>query len=241
MAFWIALLAGATLAEGAMAQDADFLFKRPAVTLGVRVGYAVPRAESEIFDFSRQELTLDKSDFNAPYVGGELSVRVTERLDAALNIGVDTKNTRSEFREFVDTDNLPIEQDTRFTRVPVTLGVKAYLLERGRRISRLAWIPRKWAPYIGAGAGFVWYRFEQRGDFVDFDTLEVFFDEFSSDGASPLAYLAAGTDFSVGPRWLVSGEARYSWASAGMDRDFVGFDNIDLNGFRATLGISVRL
>jgi hypothetical protein len=38
----------------------------------------------------------------------------------------------------------------------------------------------------------------------------------------------------------VNGEARYSWASAEMGRDFVGFDNIDLTGFKVMLGFSVR-
>jgi len=239
-AFGAALLAGVVLAEGATAQEADFLFKRPTVTVGMRLGYAIPRAGSEVFDFTREQLTVDKGDFNGLSAAGEVTVRAIDRLDAALNLGVEWSNTRSEFRDWVDDNDLPIEQNTRFTRVPVTVGVKAYLLERGRRISELAWIPNKWAPYLGAGAGIVWYRFEQIGDFVDFDTLEIFFDEFVSRGSSPVAYLAGGLDFSLGPRWLVNGEARYSWASAKMGRDFVGFDNIDLAGFRAMLGFSVR-
>lgn len=241
LAFGAALLAGVVLAEGATAQGTDFLFKRPTVTVGVRLGYAFPRAGSEVFDFTREQLTVDKRDFNGLSAAGEVTVRATDRLDAALNLGVEWSNTRSEFRDWVDDNDLPIEQDTRFTRVPVTLGVKVYLLERGRRISQLAWVPKKWAPYLGAGAGIVWYRFEQIGDFVDFDTLEIFFDDFESRGSSPVAYLAGGLDFSLGPRWLVNGEARYSWASAEMGRDFVGFDKIDLTGFKAMLGFSVRL
>ncbi|MFV1985971.1 MAG: hypothetical protein ACC682_01710 [Gemmatimonadota bacterium] len=235
-----ALLAGVVLTGAVAAQAPDFLFKRPTVTLGVKVGYAVPRANSEIFDFTREQLTVDKSDFNAWSLAGELGVRATDRIDVALGVGGEWSSTRSEFREFVGTDDLPIEQDTRLTRVPVTLGVKAYLLGRGRRISELAWIPSKWAPYVGGGGGFAWYRFQQVGEFVDFDTLDIFFDDFESMGVAPLAYLTAGMDFSLGPRWFLNGETRYSWASAGMDRDFVDFDDIDLAGFRGTVGMSVR-
>ena len=235
-----ALLVELALAGDAAAQGTDFLFKRPTATLGVRLGYALPRAGSEIFDFTREELTVDKSDFNALSFGGELGIRAIERIDVALNLGYEKSDTRSEFRDFVDNDDLPIEQNTRFTRIPLTLGVKAYPWERGRRISRLAWIPKRWAPYVGAGAGVVWYRFEQIGDFVDFETLEVFNSELESQGSSPLAYLSTGVDVSLGPRWLVTGEARYVWASAQMDRDFVGFDNIDLAGLRMTAGFSVR-
>ncbi len=238
------LFVGPGLTEDAAAQGSGFAFKRPTATLGVRLGYALPRAGSEIFDFTREQLTIDKSDFNALSFGGELGIRAIERLDVALNLGYEKSDARSEFRDWVDSDDLPIEQNTRFTRIPFTLGVKAYPLERGRRISSLAWIPKRWAPYFGAGAGVVWYRFEQVGDFVDFETLEVFFSEFESRGSSPLAYLSAGVDVSLGPHWLVTGETRYAWASTWasteMDRDFVGFDNIDLAGLRMTAGFSVR-
>lgn len=230
---------GSALVQGAVAQD--FLFKQPSVTLGIRMGYAFPSANSEIFDFTREQLTVDKSDFNAFAFGGELSVRVSNRFDVAASLGVSRSETRSEFRDWVDNDNLPIEQSTRFLRVPLTIGIKAYLADRGRRISSLAWIPSKWAPYVGVGGGYMWYQFEQVGDFVDFETLDIFFDDFESRDGSPMAYLAAGLDYSLGSRWLVTGEARYSWASAGMGTDFVDFDDIDLNGFRAVVGFSVRL
>jgi len=224
----------------AQSQGDGFLFKQPNVTLGLRFGYAVPRAGSEVFDLTREQLTVDKSDFNALSFSGEVAVRATGRLDVALNMGYEKSSTRSEFRDWVDQDDLPIEQTTAFSRVPLTLGAKAYLLERGRRISRFAWIPRKVAPWVGAGGGVVWYEFEQTGDFVDFDTEEIFFENFRSAGASPAGYLAAGVDLSLSPRWVVTTEARYTLAKAEMDRDFVGFDDIDLAGLRAGVGIAVR-
>jgi len=234
------VLVSATAAPAA-AQDADFLFRRPSITAGVRVGYAIPRAGSEIFDFTREQLTVDRSDFNAFAVGGEIAFRTMDRFDVAVGLGFERSSTRSEFREWEGTDGLPIEQDTRFQRVPLTVGVKAYPLERGRRISRFAWIPRRWSPYVAAGGGVMWYRFEQIGEFVDFETLDIFRDDFESKGAAPLGYAGAGVDLALGRRWLVNGEARYSWASAGMDRDFVGFDNIDLSGLRVLVGFSVQL
>jgi hypothetical protein len=234
------LLGGFALPGTVAAQGPGFAFKRPGASVGVRVGYALPRAGSEIFDFTREQLTVGKSDFNALYIGGELGIRVIEHLDVALSLGYENSDTRSEFRDWVDDQDLPIEQNTRFTRVPLTVGVKAYPWERGRRISRFAWIPKRLAPFVGAGGGIVWYRFDQIGDFVDFETLDVFSTEFESKGSSPLAYLSAGIDISVGSRWLATGEARYAWASAEMDRDFVDFDNIDLAGFRMTAGFSVR-
>ncbi|MBI4520767.1 MAG: outer membrane beta-barrel protein [Gemmatimonadetes bacterium] len=226
---------------GALAQGGDgYLFRRPTVQLLVRGGYALPRAESEIFAFTRQRLTVDKRDFYAGAIGGELDVRLSERVDLALGIGYAQSTARSEFRDWVDQDGLPIKQKTILSRLPVTAGMKVYLSDRGRRISRFAWVPYKWAPYVGAGAGWVHYRFEQDGDFIDFETLDVFSDIFTSSGTTPTAHVFAGLDMALGAQFVLSGEARYAWASTHMNGDFDGFDAIDLAGMQATIGIGVR-
>lgn len=221
--------------------DADFLFERPAVHLDILGGYALPSAESQIFDFTRERLTVEDSDLRSVAAAGALGWRVTERLDLALEVGYSRAETTSEFRDFVDPDGRPIEQTTRFTRVPVTVTVRAYLWERGRSVGRFAWVPRTWSPYVGAGGGWMGYDFSQEGEFVDFQTLEIFDGRFHSDGGTGTAHVLAGTEVSLAPRFAVTGEARYSWASAGMSREFQGFDEIDLSGFQATLGLTIRL
>lgn len=239
MAAVLAVIGGAWAAEALAAQD--FLFRRPSITLGARIGYAIPRADSEIFDFTREELTVEKGDFNAVALGADLGIRLSDRIDLALGLGYENSQIDSESREFIGTDDLPILQTTDFRRVPFTVGLKAYLTERGRRISDLAWIPGKFAPFVGGGVGFMWYEFEQEGEFVDYETLDIFYDYFSSGAGSALAYVTAGFDYSLGLRWILTAEARYSWASADMGGSFIGFDSIDLNGLRAAFGFSVRL
>ena len=231
------LLFGATPAA---AQD-GFLFKRPVLTVGVHAGFAAPRTESQIWDFTSDQLTVDGSDFRSVPVRFELDGRLSERLDLGIDLGFNHAETRSEFREWVDQDDLPIEQTTTLERSSLSATAKFYLLPRGRQVSRFAWIPNDWAPYLGGGAGVMWYSFEQEGDFVDFQTLDIFFDHFESDGTTPVFHVRGGIDVSLGPRWLLTGDARYEWASAEMSRDFVDFDEIDLAGFQATLGIAVRL
>jgi hypothetical protein len=140
----------------------------------------------------------------------------------------------------VGTDDLPIEQTTRFARTPVTLGVKGYLKERGRAVSRFAWVPRGWSPYLSAGGGLVIYEFTQEGEFVDYETLDIFRTTFESAGVAPAAYAGAGVEFTLGTRILATADARYLWARADMDRDFVDFDRIDLSGLRLALGLAVR-
>jgi hypothetical protein len=240
----LALTAAASLAfagqAAAQGQGDGFLFKQPTITLGVKGGYAVAGTGSEVFDLTFNELTVDKSDFNAFTLSGELAVRATERLDIAIGVGWERSEANSEYIDFVDQDEFPIQQTTNFTRVPATAGLKFYLTDRGRRISRLAWIPNKIAPYVAGGGGLIWYEFQQVGDFVDFDTFEVFFDDFVSSGTAAMGYLGGGVDVSIGPRWLITAEGRYRFANAEMDEGFIGFDPIDLNGLTASAGVSFR-
>lgn len=236
------LLALLLAAAPAAAQESDgFLFGRPHVTLGVYGGYALPGTGSQIFDFTRERLTVEETDFRSAAFGGWAGVRVSERLDVTLDLAHAGSETPSEFRDWVDQDDRPIRQTTSFSRTTATLNVKAYAWDRGRAIGQYVWIPRGVSPYVGAGGGFVWYEFRQEGSFVDFQTLDIFRDEFASEGRATTWHLFGGVDVSVSPRLAVTAEVRHGWASAEMDEDFVGFDPIDLSGFQGTLGLSVRL
>ena len=218
----------------------DFLFKTPRVSLGVQAGYGLALASSEVFDFTRDQLTVGQRDFDSPVWGFNMGFRIAPRMDITIGFLQASSSIPSEFRDWVDNQDLPIEQVTEFVRTPVTLGIRGYLSDRGRSIGRFAWIPDQLSPYVGVAAGWVWYRFEQDGDFVDFDTYDVFSDHFTQEGRAPTVHVFGGTEWSLSPTFFLSAEARYSWAKADMAGDFVGFDAIDLSGLQATAGLSLR-
>ena len=238
------LLAGALVAaRPAAAQRGSgdgFLFRAPVATLTVRGGFDRATAGGDLFSFVTDQLTLGRGDFSAPSLGGDLSIHVTPRTDLALGASYANADARSEFRDFVDNNDLPIEQRTTFRRIPVTATLKHYLAPRGRSIGRFAWVPARYAPYVGVGGGAMWSRFEQEGDFIDFQTNDVFYDKLSSSRWTPTAHGVAGIDYSLSPRFAVTGEGRYTWARADMSNEFSGFDPIDLSGISATVGLSVR-
>ena len=217
-----------------------FLFRPPTGTIAVRGGFDLARAGSDVFTFVTNELTVNRRDFSSPSIVFDVAYRVSPRFDALFSVGTTRSSTQSEFRHWLDNNNLPIQQTTAFQRVPLTASLKMYLGDPGRSIGRFAWIPKRYAPYVGAGGGVTWYRLRQEGDFIDFDTLNVFPDTFDSDGWAPTALAFAGTDVSLAARFAVSIEGRYQWAHAGLSRDFSGFDRIDLSGFSLTTGITIR-
>jgi hypothetical protein len=234
-----ALTPGHSAAQGA-GGGRGFLFGEPHATLNLRLGYSHANAGSDLFDFTTEQLTLDRGDFSSVSFETDFAVRVASRTRLVLSFAVAGIDKRSEFRDFVDNEDLPIEQNTEFFRVPLTIGVRQYLTSPGRSIGRYAWIPARVAPYVGAGAGVMYYQFHQTGDFIDFETMEVFTSQYESSSWTGTANVVAGLDFSLSSRLALTTEGRYTFARATLSRDFSGFERIDLSGFALTGGLSVR-
>jgi hypothetical protein len=230
------------LPGAAIAQDAGhgFLFGAPIGAFTFHAGWAAARARSDLFAFTTDQLTLDRGDFSSPSIGMDIAINASRRTQIVLSGELSGVDRHSEFRKYIDNNDQPIEQSTTFSRLPVTLSVKQYLTSTGRSIGKLAWIPTRAAAYVGAGAGMEYYQFNQEGDFVDFETLNVFHDTFSSDGWAPIAHALAGFDYTLSPHLAITTEARYVWSRGSLTHDFSGFTPIDLSGFGTTLGLTVR-
>ncbi|MGH9387938.1 MAG: hypothetical protein ACRD2N_27075 [Vicinamibacterales bacterium] len=217
----------------------DFFLGRPRASLGFRGNWFLASAKSDIYDFVTEHLTLQRSSFNTPTIGGELSVNVSPRIDVVAGFEFGKSTTPSEYRKFIDNKGLPIEQQTSLEQTDVTASVRYSLIPKGRSISRLAWIPRTVTPYVGAGAGLMRYELLQTGDFVDFQTNRVFGDVFQSDGWARSAHLLGGADIQVYKHFFMSFEGRYVWSSATLSQKFVDFEPIDLGGARFGAGVHV--
>lgn len=230
-------------AAAAAAQNPDFLFKRPAFTLAAQAGWVMPGEGGDIFDFTRTHLTVDEGDFASPAFLVELGARVTERFDVAAGLEYASRTVDSEMSEWVTQDDQPIRQSTQFTRTRLMGSLKGYLFPRGRRISQFAWVPNRWSPYLGAGAGYTWYEFFQQGDFVDYETADIFADQFRATGAGTTFHGLAGVELSLSAHLLARAEYRYIWGDGGFsDNDFEGFsDEIDLSGSSLMLGLGIRM
>jgi hypothetical protein len=237
-----ALAAALFLAAPVHAQSGGdgFLFKPPSGTVAFRIGFDHARAGSDLFDFTTDQLTVDRGDFSGATIAGDVSIRLSRRADVLISIAHSRARNRSEFRHWLDNAGLPIEQTTTFRRVPLTGSIRMYLAQPGRSIGHFAWVPARFSPYVGAGGGVMWYSFAQTGDFIDFVTTRVFPDSFDSSGWAPTVHGIGGVDISLHPRFALTTEARYEWGSAELSSDFAGFDRIDLSGFTLTTGISVR-
>ncbi len=217
-----------------------FLFRAPQGSFSLRLGMARPSADSKVFAFTSDKLTVNRGDFAGVSAAADLDVAITRRVAFQLGVAVSARETGSEYRDFVDNNDLPIEQQTMFRRAPVTAGLKLYLTAPGRSLGKFAWVPSRITPYVAAGGGLMYYAFRQSGDFVDFANLDVFPSTLESSGWTSMAYGSAGVNYSLSARVGLVAEGRYDRARAPMGTDFVGFDRIDLSGLSFTTGLHLR-
>jgi hypothetical protein len=236
-----AVLIGAAIPARAQSSGTGYLFGAPSARLSVRAGYAGASATGDLFDFATSNLTLNRGDFGSPTAGAELGFPVAPRLDVALSVDYAAAMRHSEDRRFLDNNQQPIEQTTSFRRVPLMATARLSLTSRGRSVGRLAWVPSRVVPWIGAGVGTMWYRFRQEGDFVDYQTLIVFPATIETSGWAGAVQGLGGVDISLSPRLALTGDARYTWSHAKPDGGFQSFDKIDLSGVTAGLGLTIRL
>ena len=224
---------------------------RPRVMIGMRGNWNVASAGSDIYDFITDKLTIEKSGFNMPTLGAEASFNLTPRLDIVFGVEGGHAGNQSEYRDKVEqvgpgpecssagTQCLPIQQKTTLRQINISGAIKFAVVPKGRSVSRYAWIPRTVTPYVGVGGGMVQYNLEQIGDFVDFQNDHIFTDDFYSSAWAPTFLGFGGADIQLYRHLYMSLEAKYIKAKAPLEQKFIGFDPIDLSGFRFGGGIHV--
>lgn len=228
-----------------------FLFDQPNISIGVRLGYVMPRTGGQLFDEWVEGFiplgadTLSSLSFDSPSIGGELAIRPWERWDLALGFSWMRTRTLTEYRDYVEeispTEQVAIEQETTFQVISGTVGAKYYLQDRGRQIGSLAFVPRRLNPFVAAGVGITHYEFAQVGDFVDRETLGIFGDSLETDGVGLSVYGGAGLDFALTKNAIVTAEARYSLSNADVSGSYIGYNDVDLAGLQLMIGLGFQL
>lgn len=234
-------LALALWALPAAAQESrSYLLAPPTAALTVWGGVAWPQARGEVFDFTFEQLTAARRDFVSPSVGVEFLRPLSDRSKLVIGLTRSAARHQSELRDYVDENDLPIVQTTRFARTTLGGALRYHFVSPGRTFGSFAWIPAAAVPWVSLGGGGLHYRFEQRGEFVDEATLEIFRDRFTSQAWTAYGEGAAGLDIAITPRYALSVATRYLQASGPTAGDFVGFDRINLSGFGVTVGFTVH-
>jgi opacity protein-like surface antigen len=207
-----------------------------------RLGAFFPSGDGAFWATNEAAFTLDHSDFDGVTGGVGYTGSVNNFFEVGVNLDFYGEAVRSADRLYTDTFGNPIFHDTRLTETPMTLDFK--LLPAGRYARRGAGgahYVRRPVPYVGAGVGAIYWRYEEEGDFVATD-LSIVYDRLSASGLAFEEHVLAGIEFPVAPNWNITLEGRYSWSDTSVGGAFTGINdgNLDLGGASVFVGGALR-
>ena len=218
-----------------------------------RFGGFFPSGSSDFWEYKESNFTLDHSDFNGPTGGVGYTASINNYFEFDVNADFYYGSSRSADRFITDQFGSTILHDSRLAIFPVTVGFRVLPAGRyARRGTEGKHYVRRPVPYIGAGIGMEYWRYEEEGDFAFLDAssptgLSVFFDRRQDSGLEFEKHAMLGIEFPVSPEWNLNFELRQSWAEATVNSGFPSLalelqppQKLDLGGTSVFFGGSLR-
>ncbi len=203
--------------------------------ISFHTGYRALHIQSPLFDDNEYDFGTTARDFLAARYGIEFHYAVVPQVDILLGYESGNADTTASYLDLTYEDGSEIEHDASLTLQDLTLGVRI----------GLAPASALFRPYLLAGFSGALYEYSEVGEFVDFETSDIFYDEFQERSFLPGFFAGGGADFAIvrrpdGQRLELFGEFRYA-RSAGEHQDgFKGFGDLTLGRSGALFGVRFR-
>lgn len=224
---WIGLAVAAGLVTGSAT----------AGNLEVRAGRFTPRTDSNLFRDASELFTVSKKDWRGWTGGLEYNTEITPQFEVGVSLDGYSQSIDTNYREFTRPNRREILQTLKLSIVPVGVSLRVLPFERDAVLR----------PYVAVGGDVIFWRFEEFGDFIDFNspTRDILADSFRSEGVKVGAHVAAGVRVRLSHDLSATGEWRYLAASrAEMGDDFKAqapdVNELDLTGHSLTFGVNLR-
>jgi len=209
--------------------------------LEVRGGRFFPAVDSSVFRddvdlYSYDGRDLKRSDWDGWTGGIEWNMAVARNVELGFHLDGYGRTLHTSSRDFTYESGREVLQSLSLEIVP--LGFTVRFLPTGERASVV--------PYVGVGGDVVFWKYEEYGEFVDYesydpsdDTFAVYEDDFLAEGTTVGAHVLGGVRVPLSDDFSLVLEGRYQWAKADMGEDFRGL-RVDLSGASATVGFRLR-
>ncbi len=201
-----------------------------------RLGGFLFEGESDFWDENASVFALEASDFDDTTLGLTYSVPFNRFFEVDLNADLFDETVVSEYRDFTDASGFAILHDSTLQMVPLTLGVRFVPFGRGKHGGKRPVL------YVGAGAGVNFWRYEEFGDFIDFNdpANPIIFGEFKERGEAFVGYGVCGLELPLAPGFNLGFEARYFSSYDEFKDDFAVLGTLDISGLAASVSASWR-
>jgi opacity protein-like surface antigen len=194
----------------------------------LRIGAFLPKLDSVLFRDSITLYTVNKSDFAGGFGGAELTANVHPNLELGFSIEGYGRENNTVYRDYVRPNGQEIRQTLRFETIP--LSALARFVPKGRY--------RTITPYLGGGFSANFWKYEEWGDFVDFQARgnPVYFDSFKSEGTAFGPMVNAGIRYRINTDIQITADYRHFWGKETMKGDFRP-NQISVAGDAITVGV----
>jgi len=199
-------------------------------SLNLKIGWFKPTLDSDLWEINIENLAFDKRDMTDIYYGAEFEFFMNRIVSLAFEGGFFQKNIFSLYKDWEYEDGSPIYQNLSLSIYSFELNFKLYPL--GNK--------KGFFPFLGAGAGIYAWRYEQWGDFINFEDLSITQDVYAETNTIDLGFNAkAGIGFRFTRTVGIIFEAKYQYIKGHLSSFFEGFENLDLGGLTFNLGLNI--
>ena len=198
-----------------------------AQSLSFKIGLFMPEMQSDLWEINMENLVFDKQDMHGQYYGLEYEHFLGRTLSFTIEGSYYDKAHYSFYRF---DDGSPIYQNVALNFWAMEAGIKLYPLGHRMRFS----------PYIGGGGGIYRWKYEQWGDFIDFENEVILEDQYlEASKYTPGFNAKAGFVFRPTRNLGLLLEGRYQFLKGDLSSFFEGFEKLDISGFSISVGFTI--
>lgn len=207
---------------------------RPRYGFSAFGGFRALQMDSRLFDANEAEFGLTENDFRSGRLGFELDYALLPMLEILVGFDTGQAETAGSYLDLVYEDGSEIDHSAALRLTDTTVGVRVRPFRLGRA-----------SPYVVFGVARTSYKYSEKGEFVNFETFDIYYDELEERLSLTGFFAGAGFDFAVvrmpfGRRLDAFGEFRYA-RSEGRHRDeFADFGDLGVARVGALFGLRVR-
>jgi hypothetical protein len=195
-----------------------------------RIGQFALKGNSDLWEENVATFNVEVRDFNFIFGGGEFTFELNEFTDLAMGVDLYSRRVSTHYRELVRDDGTEIRQDVRLSVIPVTAGLRFMPIGKFHVVF----------PYVAGGFGLYPYEYVEDGEFIDFDTWDIFGARFRDSGVGFGGYAAVGLEARLSRGVGVFGEFRRHWVWAQHGGDFRDYGDFDLDARQIAFGFLFR-
>jgi len=221
-----------------------------------RVGFFIPRAQSDLWDIEFENMDFTKNDFMATSFGFSYEYFLSREISIALSVDGYTRKKVGIYDGYVGEtiedydyafdygEGFAISHVFDVSITPIQASLKLTPMGRGG----------KFTPYIGGGAGIYLWNVRLQGEMIDFSTSEEFYDpSINADVIGYPIYLTdareenkitigfhafGGIMVPVANRISIEAEFKYNFLKGTFTEGFEGFEDFDLSGYQISIGLN---